>query len=78
MTSTFDSYSSDNKLNKEQEPEPLSKKELNGWYLTTVAVCIFIITDERIKVILHIFKSLCMYSMFGHVTVSFIHTYIYI
>ena len=52
MTSTFDSYSSDG---KEQVPEPLPKKELNGWYLTTAAVCIFIITDEKIKVILIIY-----------------------
>ena len=58
MTSAFDSYS------KEQVPEPLPKKELNGWYLTTSAVCIFIITDEKIKVILiilHIFLKKSMY-----------------
>ena len=41
MTSAFDSYS------KEQVPEPLPKKELNEWCLTTAAVCIFIITDEK-------------------------------
>ena len=61
MTSTFDSYSSNG---KEQVPEPLPKKELNGWYLTTAAVCIFIITDEKIKVILiilHIFLKKSMY-----------------
>ena len=62
MTSAFDSYS------KEQVPEPLPKKELNGWYLTTAAVCIFIITDEKIKVILIIYyiffqKSLCVHSV---------------
>ena len=61
MTSAFDSYSSDG---KEQVLEPLPKKELNGWYLTTAAVCIFIITDEKIKVILiilHIFLKKSMY-----------------
>jgi len=56
MTSAFDSYSSDQSDGKEQVPaEPLPKKELNGWYLTTTAVCIFIITGEKIKVILIIY-----------------------
>ena len=62
-----------------------SKKELNGWHLTTAAVCIFIITYEKIKVILMIYyifflKSLCMYCTFGHVTVShtYVHLFIYI